>query len=73
MAGYTGGTPSLKVCVTSDPDKFQGIDENDIESAGSYITNPDYHYAGAAELEIKCTLAHYGATSGDIKVTVTYV
>ena len=73
MAGYTGGTPSLKVGVTSDPDRFQGIDENDIESAGSYITNPDYHYAGAAELEIKCTLAHYGATSGDIKVTVTYV
>ena len=73
MAGYTGGTPSLKVGVTSDPDRFQGVDENDIESAGSYITNPDYHYAGAAELEIKCTLAHYGATSGDIKVTVTYV
>ena len=34
---------------------------------------PDYHYAGAAELEIKCAFAHYGATSGDLKVTVTYV
>jgi hypothetical protein len=73
MAGYTGGTPSLKVGVTSDPDRFQGVDENDIESAGSYITNPDYHYAGAAELEIKCTLGHFGSTTGDIKVTVTYV
>ena len=73
MAGYSGGVPSLQVGVTSDPDRFQGVDENDLESAGSYITNPDYHYAGAAELEIKCTLAHYGATSGDIKVTVTYV
>jgi len=73
MAGYAGGTPSLQVGVTSDPDRFQGIDENDLESAGSYITNPDYHYAGVPELEIKCSLAHYGATTGDIKVTVTYV
>ena len=73
MAGYSGGVPSLKVGVTSDPDRFQEVDENDLESAGSYITNPDYHYAGATELEIKCTLAHYGSTSGDIKVTVTYV
>jgi hypothetical protein len=47
--------------------------ENDIETTGSYVTNPDYHYAGAAELEIKCAFAHYGATAGDIKVTVTYV
>ena len=73
LAGYAGGVPSLQVGVTSDPDRFQGIDENDLESAGSYITNPDYHYAGVPELEIKCTLAHYGATTGDIKVTVTYV
>jgi len=73
MAGYAGGTPSLQVGVNSDPDRFQGIDENDLESAGSYITNPDYHYAGVPELEIKCSLAHYGATTGDIKVTVTYV
>ena len=73
MAGYSGGIPSLKVGVSSDPDRFQGVDENDLESAGSYITNPDYHYAGATELEIKCTLAHFGSTTGDIKVTVTYV
>jgi hypothetical protein len=73
MAGYSGGVPSLQVGVTSDPDRFQGVDENDLESAGSYITNPDYHYAGAAELEIKCTLGHFGSTTGDIKVTVTYV
>jgi hypothetical protein len=73
VAGYTGGTPSLIVGVQSDQDRFMSDYENDLETTGSYVTNPDYHYAGATELEIKCAFAHYGATSGDIKVTVTYV
>ena len=73
IAGYSGGTPSLIVCVQSDTDRFMADYENDIETIGSYVTNPDYHYAGATELEIKCAFAHYGATSGDLKVTVTYV
>ena len=73
LAGYSGGTPSLIVGVQSDTDRFMSDVENDLESTGSYITNPDYHYGGTAELEIKCSLAHYGATTGDVKVTVTYV
>ena len=73
VASYSGGTPSLVVGVQSDTDRFMSDIENDIETTGSYVTNPDYHYAGAAELEIKCAFAHYGATSGDLKVTVTYV
>jgi len=72
MTGYST-IPSLEVGVASDPDRFMGSDENDLESSGSYVTNPDYHYAGATELEIKCALSHYGSTAGDIKVTVTYV
>jgi hypothetical protein len=47
--------------------------ENDLESAGSYTTTPDYHYAGATELEIKVNLVHYNPTAGEVKVTVTYV
>ena len=73
LAGYSGGTPSLIVGVQSDTDRFMSDVENDLEATGSYITNPDYHYGGTAELEIKCSLAHYGATTGDVKVTVTYV
>lgn len=73
VSGYTGGTPSLIVGVQSDTDRFMSDYENDIETNGSYVTNPDYHYDGATELEIKCSFAHYGATAGDIKVTVTYV
>jgi len=73
IAGHSGGTPSLIVGVQSDTDRFMADYENDIETIGSYVTNPDYHYAGATELEIKCAFAHYGAISGDLKVTVTYV
>jgi|TARA_B110000037_G_scaffold52402_1_gene64374 hypothetical protein len=73
MAGYTGGTPSLQVGTQSSVDRFMGDAENDIESTGSYTTTPDYHYEGASELDIKVQLAHYAATSGDVKITVTYV
>ena len=73
ISGYSGGTPSLIVGVQSDTDRFMADYENDIETTGSYITNPDYHYSGASELEVKCSLSHFGATAGDIKVTVTYV
>ena len=73
LSGHSGGTPSLQVGVASDPDRFMTGDENDLESAGSYTTTPDYHYAGATELEIKVNLTHYNPTAGEVKVTVTYV
>ena len=73
LSGHTGGTPALQVGTQSDPDRFMSGDENDLESAGSYTTTPDYHYAGATELEIKVNLTHYNPTAGEVKVTVTYV
>lgn len=73
LTNYSGGVPSLEVGTASDTDRFMSDYENDLESAGSYITNPDYHYAGATELELKASLDHFNATSGEIKVTVTYV
>jgi hypothetical protein len=73
LSGHSGGTPALQVGTQSDPDRFMSDYENDLESAGSYTTTPDYHYAGATELEIKVNLTHYNPTAGEIKVTVTYV
>ncbi len=73
LSGHSGGTPALQVGTQSDPDRFMSGDENDLESAGSYTTTPDYHYAGATELEIKVNLTHYNPTAGEVKVTVTYV
>ena len=73
LTNYSGGVPSLEVGTASDPDRFMSDYENDLESSGSYITNPDYHYEGANELELKASLDHFNATLGEIKVTVTYV
>ena len=73
LSGYTGGVPALEIGTTADPNRFMTEDQNDVESSGSYTTTPDFHYAGATELEIKCSLSHLKATSGQVKVTVTYV
>jgi hypothetical protein len=73
ISGHSGGTPALEVGTQAEPDRFMSDYENDIESAGSYTTTPDFHYTGSSELEIKANLQHFGATAGEIKVTVTYV
>lgn len=73
LSGYTGGVPSIEVGTQAEPDRFMSDYENDIESAGSYTTTPDFHYTGSSELEIKANLEHFDATAGEIKVTVTYV
>ena len=73
LSGYTGGVPSIEVGTQTEPARFMSDYENDIESAGSYTTTPDFHYTGSQELEIKANLEHFDATAGEIKVTVTYV
>lgn len=73
VTGYSGGIPSLEVGTQSEPSRFMSDYENDLESSGSYTTTPDFHYTGSTELEIKANIEHFDATSGEIKVTVTYV
>ena len=77
LTGYAGGptnqVPLLEVGTQADPDRFMTVDQNDVESSGSYTTTPDFHYSGATELDIKVALSHLNATAGEIKVTVTYV
>ena len=77
LSGYAGGPtnqiPSLEIGTTADPSRFMTEDQNDIEGGGSYTTTPDFHYEGATELEIKCSLKHLNANAGEVKVTVTYV
>lgn len=73
LSGYSGGIPSLEVGTQAEPSRFMSDYENDLESDGSYTTTPDFHYAGSEELEIKANLEHFDATTGEVKVTVTYV
>lgn len=73
LTGYTGGIPALDIGTAAEPERLMSDLENDLESTGSYTTNPDFHYTGNTELELKANLSHLGATQGQIKVTVTYV
>lgn len=73
LSGYSDGIPSLEVGTLTEPSRFMSDNENDLESRGSYTTTPDFHYAGSKELEIRANLEHFDATTGEIKVTVTYV
>jgi hypothetical protein len=72
FSGYSD-IPSLEIGIVADPSRFMSGDQCDLESQGSYTTTPDFHYSGAAELEIKAYIEHFNATAGEIKITVTYV
>lgn len=74
LSGYTeGNIPVLVIGTTQEPDRLMSGDSNDLESSGSYVTNPDYHYQGETEIQIKAKLSHFDATQGAVKVIVTYV
>lgn len=72
FSGYSD-IPSLEIGTATEPSRFMSGDQCDLESQGSYTTTPDFHYSGAAELEIKAYIEHFNATAGEIKITVTYV
>lgn len=73
FSGYSGDAPTLNIGTSSTISELVHEDLIDLESEGSYNLTPDYHYAGANEIEIIATLNHNAATSGQIKITVTYV
>jgi len=71
----TGGTstPEFNCGTAAQFDILANDEWFDLELQGSYAVTPDFHYAGATELELFSTLSHYGATAGEIKVTISYV
>ena len=71
----SGGSlaPTINVGTLATPDLLVSENLVDLESAGSYGLTPDYYYSGVTELELYTTINLYGATAGDIKVTITYV
>ena len=75
LTGYSGNAPTVGVGTASDVDLFHDEDQNDLETAGEYVTTPGYVYpsSSTSELEVKAQLTHNGATAGEVIVTVTYV
>lgn len=74
FTGFTE-TPELVVGTQSNIRQFMTEDSNDLESMGNYVSNPEYTYpeTNSTELEIRARLDYNGATSGTVKVTVSYV
>ena len=74
---FTGGSQdaTVEVGTTSDNDLLHSANDNDLTSTGSYISNPEYLWpsSNTAEFETNLRVNHYGATSGNVTVKVTYI
>jgi hypothetical protein len=72
FVGYSS-VPTLNIGTEDNSSELVSDAMIDLENTGSYNLTPDFHYDGATELTILATLDHYGSTTGQIKITVTYV
>lgn len=70
--GYSSA-PTLNIGIDGNISELVSDALIDLENIGSYNLTPDFHYDGEEEINIIATLAHNGSTSGEIKITVTYV
>ena len=75
FSGYTGNAPTIAVGIASDTDKFHDEEQNDLETAGEYVTTPGFVHptSSTTELEVKAQITHNSSTAGEVIVTVTYV
>jgi hypothetical protein len=68
----TAGT-TFSVGDAGDADRLMTLDYVDLESAGSYICQPDYVYTSVTDTNLLLTFNFGGATQGTARVVVTYV
>lgn len=69
--------PSIEVGTAANVRLFMASTTNDLtETAGStFFVNPEYLWGASesSELQIRARLNHYGATSGNVTVKLTYI
>ncbi len=75
FTGHSGGTPSVEIGTTADPDQFVDDPSNELTEVVTFMPTSEYvHPAGSAQdLEIKARCNHYGATAGSVTVKLTYI
>lgn len=76
FTGYTGNVlPYVEVGSASNPDLFVDDINNDLTEQSTFVTNPDYIYPSSSsqELVIQARCNHYGSTSGNVTIMLTYV
>lgn len=74
ITGYSS-TPSVSVGTATDQELFLDENSSDLLDPGVYFGFPEYVYDPEAtqELEVEASLSHFGATTGEVIVKVTYV
>jgi len=76
FSGYSGNIiPNIEVGVLGQPAEFVASSANDLTDTTEFYVNPEYVYpaSNSQDLQIRVRCNHYGATSGNVTVKLTYV
>ena len=76
FSGYSGNIiPNIEVGVLGQPAQFVASSANDLTDTTEFYVNPEYVYpaSNSQDLQIRVRCNHYGATSGNVTVKLTYV
>lgn len=76
FSGYSGNiVPNIEVGVLGQPAQFVASSANDLTDTTEFYVNPEYVYpaSNSQDLQIRVRCNHYGATSGNVTVKLTYV
>ena len=71
----TDGYPAVEVGTTADPDLFLDINSNELADETTFYYNPEYQYPddNTNDLTVFARCNHYGATSGNVTIKLTFV
>ena len=76
FTGFSGSTgPNIEIGTMVDADIYCDSPSNDLTELGDYICTPDYVYPATNTQDqlIRARCNHYGASAGNVTVTLTYV
>ena len=75
FAGHSGGTPSIEIGTTADPDQFVDDPSNELTEVVTFMPTSEYLYPSTEtqDLQIKARCNHYNASSGVVVVKLTYI
>ena len=76
FSGYSGNIiPNIEVGLLGQPAEFVASSANDLTDTTEFYVNPEYVYpaSNSQDLQIRVRCNHYGATSGNVTVKLTYV
>ena len=75
FTGHSGGTPSIEIGTTADPDQFVDDPSNDLTEVITFMPTSEYVYPSTEtqDLVIKARCNHFGASGGVVTVKLTYI